>query len=77
MPKVTVRNSRYECAGRIREIAAAGRKIRVKLNISFYDPDLQRYQLLKGDSVTMDTGSVLFVLSLADKIRGWIGGLEK
>lgn len=74
MPKVTIRGLRGEHAGRVREIVEKHKKIRVKMHFSFYDPEKQKYLLMKGEHVTFDTSSVLFALQLPDKLREFLEG---
>jgi hypothetical protein len=76
---IVVRNSRNEASQRLAEVfrASKNKSVRLKLHISFYDPEIQRYRLFKGDNVTFDASSLRFALELPAKLREWLSSQNK
>lgn len=72
MPKVIVRGGKGEYAGRVREIMQEKKNVRVKLHLSFYDPETQTYKLMAGQTITFDVDSVTFVLNLKEKLEKYL-----
>ena len=69
-----IKRGNQEYASAVREIMQDKKTIRVKVHLSYYDPRIQKYQLMKGESVTFDVNSVTFVLGLRNMLDKFLCG---